>query len=92
MSYKILDVKYELSLCLSAWWFEVGVIWGEPLNLFWPGLFFILATGEGFEGPLLLKTVHETSTEITQNNHFQNLTFLPKIDLMTLIDVIMTSC
>ena len=24
MSYKILDVKYELSLCLSAGWFEVS--------------------------------------------------------------------
>ena len=52
MSYKILDVEYELSLCLSAGWFEVGVIWGEQLNLYRPGLFSLLATRGGFEGPL----------------------------------------
>ena len=44
MSYKILDVKYELLLS------ECRVIWGEQLNLLRPGLFF--AIRGGFEGPL----------------------------------------
>ena len=52
MSYKTLYVKYELLLSLSAGWFEVRVIWGEQLNLFRPGLFCILATRGGFEGPV----------------------------------------